>query len=1039
MSRSGQPFLRLASPIAAAALALALVLIAGTGLEARAGAPGRGRARSERATAGSALGRGARLRRAARARRVTRRSLRPGREGRARARAARRPGAVREAAQAHPQSTYRLQLTPSFTFAAARETLPYLRRLGIRTVYLSPVLQARSGSQHGYDTVDPSRVSADLGGAGQFRALVREAHRQGLNLVLDVVPNHMGVSAENRLWDDVLAHGRASRYARTFDIDWGRGGKKKLVLPVLGDRIDQILARHELTLGLEKAGGFRIHYFDKSFPIDPKSAARLLSAEPAVTRHQALARAVRELGAVGPRGPPGAGERGDRATRAGAAERRIRQLYDRDPAARSAIDAAVQRTNDPAADPAAWKHLLGAQAYRLSYWRTGNSKVNYRRFFSVNDLAAVRQEDPAVFDATQRTLLDLVRIGHTEGVDIHLRIDHPDGLADPADTLSRFRQRLGQVNPKSRIWVESILARGQTLPDAWPVAGTTGYDFLNQLGRAAIDPAGFDRIETWYRRRILGRPGSSFEAAVTRGKRQMLRSDLAPDVRFVVDRLERLAGSAAAAGDQPAIPRGELTRAVVEVITQMPVYRTYLTEGAGPSAGDAALLDKALSSAHVTTRDGRRAVALLRRVLLDPAGATRAGGPTAEHDRDALVTRFQQLSAAAMAKGLEDTAHYRDYPLAALNEVGGSPAEMTADPVGEFHRAAAARDPEAMLAATTHDTKRTADARARLAVLSWEPDAWIHQVESWQTRNRPLRGRVDANTEYLVYQTLVALWPAGGEHMSPAQRTQLESRVTEYMIKAAREGKRKTRWSSPDQAFEADLTRFVHQLLSGEARAGAQPFTAELSGFVDRVDRPAAWSSLSRTVVHYSAPGTADTYQGDELWNRAAVDPDNRRPVNYKRRAQLLSQVERFDHLAPAEQRQFASRLLDHPADDRLKLHVVRRALAARNAHPALFGEGDYTPLRAQGGGPPLLAFARTRGHQVALTLAPEGPGRGPAAMPVGRATWGNAVIEVPAALRGARLVNAMTGEHITLGRTLRVADALGTFPAAVLVGEVRR
>ena len=919
----------------------------------------------------------------------------------------------------HPLSTYRLQLTPSFTFANAREVLPYLHRLGIRTIYLSPVLQARSGSQHSYDVADPSRVNGELGGQKQFRRLVKDAGRLGLDLVIDVVPNHMGVSAENKLWDDVLAHGQASKFARYFDIDWGAAGKKKIVVPTLGDKLETILARRELQLAYD-GGGFRVRYYDKSFPIDPTTVATLLAASgPAAKRPPPLRAVEEELAALGPRSGPSPGEgRGGRAKRAqtGVAPpepgtmtrtdraarvlKKLARLHAADPAVRQAIDAALGAFNGEGAE-ARWKSLLGAQAYRLTYWKSGNSKVNYRRFFTINELAGLRQEDPVVFAATHEKVLDLVRIGREMGVNVDLRIDHPDGMADPGGMLGALEAKLHEVNPDSAIWVESILAKHQSLPREWPVAGTTGYDFLNELGRAPIDAAGFQAIDAWYRKEILKKPASSFAGAVANGKRQMLRSELAPDVRFLVDRLVAI---------EPELSRGDLRDALVDAITAMPVYRTYLTSDSEASATDRQRIAGAFDSISPRSPGHARAVALVKKTLLARGAGSKDGAR--------FVTRFQQLSAATMAKGLEDTAHYRDYALAALNEVGGSPAEVSADGIEDFHQAAARRDTRAMLAATTHDTKRSADARTRLAVLTWMPQRWIATVTRWRGANRAARGSVDANTEYLAYQTLVALWPRGREMPDAAALASLEGRVGEYMVKAAREGKRKTRWSKPDEAFESDLKGFVRSMFA------SRPFIRQVARFVRDVDRPAIAASLSRSVVHYSAPGTADTYQGDELWSFSAVDPDNRRPVDYARRAELLSDVERFDDLRGAARDAFVRQLVERPESDRVKLHVVRRALAARNAHPELFGSGGYTALRASGA--PVLAFARTRGREVALTIAPQGP-----------ATKG-ATIAIPRALRGAALVNQMTGEKLVLsGASMKVADLLGGFPAALLVGTV--
>lgn len=898
------------------------------------------------------------------------------------------------ASQPDALSTYRIQLTPQFPFSKAREMLPYLKSLGIRTVYLSPVLQARSGSLHGYDVTDPTRVNAELGGEPEFLSLVRDAKKYGLSMAIDVVPNHMGTGSENALWESVLTHGQASPHARMFDIDWGNGGKK-VALPVLGGTPEALVAKHEFKVSYENDGSFRLRYYDKSFPIDPKSAATVLlrssDAPPA------LAEKLQKLASLGPR-TPGDATRADDATRALGA---VRALYDSDPATRRSVDASLASYNDASAEPARWSKLLGAQAYRLVDWKTANTAVNYRRFFSINDLAAVRIEDPAVFETVLDKTLSLVRVAKDAGVTLHLRIDHPDGLADPGKTMSALRTRLTGINPQSQIWTESILAKEQHLSPSWRASGTTGYDFLNQLGRVAVDKEGFDRIDAWYRQNILKNPTASFSTEVDAGKRRMLATELAPDLEFLVDKLEQ---SASSAGKRPS--RSDIREVVSKAITALPVYRTYLNPGSKPSAEDVARVTDALSAVAPDTEGKRAAVALVRGALLDGD----ASSP--------FVKRFQQLSAATMAKGLEDTAHYRYYPVAALNEVGGNPEDLSSHSIEEFHAASQARDPRAMLAASTHDTKRSADARARLAVLTWKPESWISEVQHWQTMNRPIRGRVDANTEYLAYQTLVALWPGGGEP-TPSQLADLKSRVSEYMVKAAREGKANTSWTAPNEAYERDLRGFVNGMFEGAPGAkGQKPFVSTLGAFVSRIDRPASMLALSQAVAHYTAPGTPDTYQGDEIWNRTVVDPDNRRAVDPTALKQVLAQVEEFDHLDRRGRAAFVQRLFDDPSADEAKLHVVRRALLARSASPALFAQGRYTPLATRGSSP-VLAFARQDAERFAITLAPQGQGHASAV--------------IPAELRGARVTDQVTGRTSTLGATARVAGGV----PRLLVGRV--
>jgi (1->4)-alpha-D-glucan 1-alpha-D-glucosylmutase len=901
-------------------------------------------------------------------------------------------------------ATYRLQVHAGFDLHAVRRIVPYLARLGVSHVYLSPILQARPDSRHGYDVVDPTKLDPKLGTPADLAALVRTLRRHDMGLVLDVVPNHMAIGPHNRYWTDVLTHGEASQYARWFDIAWRtrRGRPAPIHLPVLGDVRSRVLARGELGLVWE-AGRFRVRYFDHRFPLDPAAVAPLVEAA------ARAAGASRELGPVADalRALPSRdlpAPTGDRAREADVPLARLAALADRDPRIAAALSRAAARTRGPTLAA-----LLERQPYRLVYWRRGAGDINYRRFFAVSELVGLRVEDAAVFAATHARLRAWTA---ARLVDV-LRVDHVDGLADPLAYLRALRRLLDGAGGRDvGVLVEKILMGDEQVRAEWPVAGTTGYEVARALDDVFIDRRGFAAIVAWYARAIAAGAAGGFQAIAWAGKRDMAASWLAPDVRRLVD----------LAPDPPARIRGPALRdAIVELLVAMPVYRTYVDGRRGsPSRADRALVTEALAIAR---RRGRATASALRWVaeqLLLP-GPLGARGP--------FVRRFQQTSGALMAKGVEDTALYRWAPLASRNEVGTDPSGSLRGAVERLHAhfaIRARRFPDALSAVTTHDTKRSADTRARLDVLAEMPARWTGLVAAWRARHRAWRPRIDgrrapdAATEYLIYQTAVAI----GAGADVGTLDSIRERVRAAIRKSCREAAVQTSWLEPAPAFEDAVDAFVVALFASDA------FRADLRALGTAIARPALWTALARTVLQLTAPGVPDVYQGDELWRFLLVDPDNRGDVDFARRTAWLDGLAR----APVDPA-LARALAAAPEDGRIKLHVVHRTLALRRAATDVF-RGAYVPLeRGAGRLGHVVAFARIAAGRAALIVVPRlvvALTRGRAGAPIGPVVWRDTTLDLPPALAGRRWTNAYTGETLAPGDTLRIADALASFPVGV-------
>jgi (1->4)-alpha-D-glucan 1-alpha-D-glucosylmutase len=919
-----------------------------------------------------------------------------------------------------PRATYRLQFRNGFGFAEAAEIAPYLARLGISHVYASPIFTARAGSSHGYDIVDFNALDPALGGAAGFEDWQAALRRHRLGLILDFVPNHMGIGADNPWWQDVLTFGPASAYAGFFDIDWP-AGDGKVGLPLLGDRPEAVLASGELTLGFDPAAGrFELAYHQHRWPLAPRHYGELLRLADAGGRLNDLAAAFERAG----NRETAAAAMADLAARVALA-----------PELRQAITAALQ-ARQPGADPAAGeriRRLLDAQSYRLADWRSAAGAINYRRFFEIDDLIALRMERPEVFAASHRLLLRLIGERRIDGV----RLDHIDGLWDPAAYCARLMaaaaQALGRPPPSQAearrgrpiyLLVEKILGQDEDLRRDLPVAGTTGYEFMNAVGGLFVDPAAAPRLTATYER-FVGAP-AGVEALVAEAKAETLEASFAGELDALAAALHALCRR------HPEWPDPGLAacrQALAELIVAFPIYRTYVTEaGAGPE--DRQWLDRAIAAARAGTRLAEPALFdRLRRVLSTDLAVEQGicASPVLR-----LALRFQQLTGPVMAKAVEDTAFYRDARLVSLNEVGGEPASFGTPPAA-FHAMMADRladQPHGLLATATHDHKRGEDVRMRLHGLSELAADWAAHCCRWRKlalafrQTQPDPAAPTARDEYLLYQTLLGVWPPDLAAGDAEGLNALAERVAAYLVKASREAKRETSWTAPDDAYEAALERFVRHLLDPVAGLA---FQRDLMALQPRIAVIGVVNGLAQTLLRLTAPGVPDHYQGAELWDLSLVDPDNRRPVDFAARARMLASRARPD------------RLLAAWPDGRIKQRLIRQTLALRRRQPALFAAGTYQPLAADGAAASrLLAFAREHAGAAMLVVVPRLVApllADPQTPRIAPARWADTALLLPAGLAGRPALEVLAGRGLTLpayGR-LPLARLLDPLPLALL------
>jgi (1->4)-alpha-D-glucan 1-alpha-D-glucosylmutase len=960
-----------------------------------------------------------------------------------------------ELAATIPRATYRLQLNRAFTLHDATALVPYFAELGVSHLYCSPYMRARPGSAHGYDVVDHNSINPEIGTREDLERLVAALRAHGMGHVLDWVPNHVGImGADNAWWMDVLENGPASIYAQFFDIAWENLDPAlagKVLVPVLGDHYGDILERGELGLRFESdAGSFAIFYHEHRFPIDPREYPRILERaliQPALAGLGEEERAdfsslIATFGHLPDRRDltPAALEERNRDKEAH--KRRLVRLCGRSTLLPEAIAAAVSGFNGVAGEPGrfdALHELLEAQAYRLAYWRVAADEINYRRFFDINDLAALRMENEAVFDATHRLVLELIAQGKVDG----LRIDHPDGLFDPAQYFQRLQGRVsamrggtanGAADLPLYLIVEKIAARFEPLRDDWPVHGTTGYRFANVASGVMVDASARTRLDRIYR--SFTRNALEWTDVAHESKRLVVDTSLAAELNVLANELRGIARSARSTRD---FTQSSLRQALAEVIACFPVYRTYIT--ASVSAEDRRYVEWAIAGAR---RRGSAASAavfdFVRAILL---GEGTAALPRVADAARRFAMKFQQVTAPVTAKGIEDTALYRFDRLVSLNEVGGEPDHFGTS-VREFHADARYRArhwPHELLATSTHDTKRSEDVRSRIGVLSEIPGEWRSALDRWSRMNRPRRRLVDErpapsrNDEYLIYQTLVGTFPLEAD---PA--AEYGERISAYMVKAVREAKLRSSWNNANGPYEEAVRQFVRDIL--EPRS-SNVFLADLQALVRRIGRFGLLSSLSQTLCKLTAPGVPDIYQGTELWDFSLVDPDNRRPVHYERRLSLLRDM-RARLEDSAARVAYLSSLLENLDDGRIKLCVIFCALRARAAHQAVFARGGYLALRTRGAQSAfLIAFMRRHGGQAAITVVPRLYARllaSAAGLPLGAEVWGDTWIELPRGGQTSMLSNVLDGTGVPIRefagrRGLNAAEVLANFPVALILG----
>jgi (1->4)-alpha-D-glucan 1-alpha-D-glucosylmutase len=992
-----------------------------------------------------------------------------------------------------PESTYRLQFHKGFRFQDARAIVAYLADLGVADCYASPYLKARPDSQHGYDITDHRQLNPEIGGDDDYQAWVAALKDHGMGQVLDVVPNHMGIMGnENLWWNDVLENGRASPYAAFFDIDWNSAKPDlhdKVLLPILGDPYGKALEALQIRLHYE-GGAFGVHYFEHRFPVDPATYSRVLrhrldelekelgAQAEAFIEYQSILTAIAHLPGHEITEPAAVAERQREKE---VIKRRLAGLTGSSEAVRAFIEANVQLFNGQAngrPEPHRFDlldDLLQAQPYRLSWWRVASDEINYRRFFDVNELAALSMEKPEVFAATHELVLRLLGDGHVQG----LRIDHPDGLFDPGEYLRRLQQQyaleiarrlvakepafaglqwkdvegpladaLSQAaaHPETPfhmplyVVVEKILAPDEPLPEDWPVCGTTGYEFLNALNAVFVDRDHATALTRLYRK--WTQHEDPFRELVYQKKYLILQVSLSSELNMLALQLDRLSEKNRWSRD---FTLNSLRRALREVIACFEVYRSYIT-GPDVNPRDRRYVEKAVAQAK--RRNPAISGALfdfVQDMLLFVHEGHVTEADQAEQRR--FVGKFQQVTSPVMAKGLEDTAFYVYNRLLSLNEVGGDPRQFGIS-VAAFHRRnqeRQARFPYGLSATATHDTKRGEDTRARINVLSELPRLWQQALARWSRWNKKHKlyrddeAIPDRNEEYFLYQTLVGAWQLGPA--GPQEWAHFRERVGAYMLKAMHEAKVHTSWINPNPAHDEAIRQFVGAILD-EGRG--RRFLDDFRHFQRRIDHYALFNSLSQTLLKLTSPGVADVYQGTELWDFSLVDPDNRRPVDYEQRRRLLAELNaRLAH-RPEQLPALCRELTETREDGRVKLYLLMGALHCRRDHPGLFTAGEYLPAHADGGRDEnVCAFVRRSQANMALAAAPRLLTRviEPGELPLGEIPWGEARLHVPAGGPGRRWRNVFTGEVVTTAEhegkdSVRLAEVFAHIPVALLLLE---
>src|SRR5438309_1202843 len=942
-----------------------------------------------------------------------------------------------------PTCTYRLQFNRWFTFSQAREVVPYLDALGISDVYASPYFQASPDSLHGYDITDHNKLNGAIGSREDYEAWVGALHAHAMGQILDFVPNHVGIAEPlNEWWMDVLENGPSSRYAPYFDIDWQplkSDLRDKVLLPILSDQYGRVLERGELQVRFEE-GTFYLLYGERRLPVAPGTyryvleiALQNLSEHKEEDFYAELQSILTALEYLPKRTETDPKRIAERIREKEIIKRRLERRCAEAPQVQQAIEKALVQINGEPGDPRSFDaldELLNAQSYRLAFWRVAAEEINYRRFFDVNELAAIRVELPKVFDAVHRLVLELVSIGAVSGI----RIDHPDGLYLPREYFSKLQQRcakalgIGLPRDGRAIYMiaEKILTGSEKLRKDWPVHGATGYDFANDVVQLLVDSSPEAAVTKTFHRFI----GHSvpFGHLLYAKKLLVMKFALANDVDVLGNMLDRLSERNRWYRD---FTLEALSRTVRETIACFPVYRTYVEPGQPVNEEDRQIVERAIAAAKRRNPAMEESIFnFLRDVLLlrSPQDIDAAG--RAAHAQ--FVLKFQQTTGPVMAKGLEDTVFYIYNRLAALNEVGGEPQQF-GQGVEAFQERNLARQrdwPATLLATSTHDTKRSEDVRARMVAISEIPELWRRSLQRWGTANRRWKRIVNEaetpapNEEYLLYQTLLGTWPIAGNG-APEQNVGPEytQRIQAYMAKALKEAKINTSWIQPNEQWDAAMHDFVGRILDASPRNKFLPLFVPVAKEIARLG---AINSLAQTLLKLTSPGVPDIYQGTEIWDDSLVDPDNRRAVDYRLRAEMLSCL---SSKTPEE-------LLQNWPDGRIKMFLTQRALQFRNEQVDLFQRGNYLPLHATGAfADCCISFARQLDRDWAIVIVPRLSSR-IGFPPIGE-RWKDTVIEVPENLLLERGREIFTGRELSIqNRQIRVAEALSGLPFTMVTNQ---
>jgi (1->4)-alpha-D-glucan 1-alpha-D-glucosylmutase len=985
-----------------------------------------------------------------------------------------------------PAATYRLQFNCEFTFSDAKNIVAYLHELGITDIYASPYFKAKKGSLHGYDVVDHNTLNPEIGAEEQYDGMIAELRRFGMGQILDIVPNHMYIeSEENHWWMDVLENGPSSMYARYFDIIWDptkRELKNRVLLPVLGDQYGRILENQELRLVFEE-GAFFLGYYDHRFPILPKSYIFILShridslkeslshEDPHFTELLSIITALNHLPAYTEVVPERVEERHREKE---VIKKRLMNLCEGSSAVDSFIEENVKLFNGTRGEPRSFDlldELLDMQVYRLSHWQVATDEINYRRFFDINGLGAIRAEVPEVFEDIHKLTMKLIMEGKVTG----LRVDHPDGLFNPSEYFRKLQrscflwQSLGYSDqlseelpaaPRSSdipagilkiydqfsasdpqvkpfyIVGEKILIKGERMPEEWPIFSTTGYVFINSLNGVFIETGNAKAFDDIYSRFIGQR--MNFQEVVYEKKNLIMRVAMSGEINTLGHYLNLISEKDRHTRD---FTLNSLTDAIREVIAFFPVYRSYINDYS-VSDRDRQYIEIAVSKAKRKNPAISESIfEFLRDMLL-----LRFPDGFEENDKKEwldFVMKFQQITGPVMAKGLEDTAFYVYNRFASLNEVGGAP-DRFGTPLETFHGQNIERSkfwPHALIASSTHDTKRSEDVRARINVLSEIPGEWRRRVIAWRRLNKKKKVMIDGrpapdpNEEYLFYQTLVGAWPVGP--MDAREYENFRQRIKDYMLKAIREAKVNTSWINTNASYEEAMLAFIETAMND---IPGNRFLRDIRDFQKAVLHPGLFNSLSQTLLKITSPGVPDFYQGTEIWNFSLVDPDNRRPVDYGMRAEMLEELKRLESEIGSER--LWRDLTEKNEDGRIKLYLTYRSLNYRRDHSGLFEEGEYLPLEVTGNKEQnVCAFARRLNSSSVIVVVPRfftSVLSGGNNLPLGRQAWVDTAVIVPFAREGTEYRNVITGEMVQVKERdeavlMELSELLANSPVALL------